>query len=108
MLRVASRTHYLTGLYRDAGGSDQTYQLRAYDALDQTPDGDGIAVGLFAPDGLVPGTERPERYVLWPMGIASAGAMRARGRQPVAFIGRRHFDDPLLFQDMFKPPTAKP
>lgn len=108
VLRVASRTHYLTGFYRDAEGSDQTYRLRAYDVLDRIPDGDGLPVGLFAPDGLVPGTERPERYLLWPMGIASAGAMRARGRQPVAFIGRRHFDDPFLFQDMFQLSTANP
>jgi hypothetical protein len=108
VLKIATRTHYLSGVHRDSAGWDQSYRLQAYDVLDQTPDGDGLPVGLFAPDGLVPGTVRPERFVLWPMGIASAGAMRARGRQPVAFIGRRHFDDPFLFQNMFRLPSADP
>jgi hypothetical protein len=31
------------------------------------------------------------------MGVASAGAMRQWGGHATAFIGRRHFDDPFLF-----------
>jgi hypothetical protein len=61
----------------------------------------GTRASAFGRDGLVPGTERAERFVFWPMGIASAGAMRQWGRQPTAFIGRRHFDDADLFEKRF-------
>jgi hypothetical protein len=35
------------------------------------------------------------------MGVLSPGAMRQYGRHAVAFIGRRHFDDPHYLQEMF-------
>ena len=57
---------------------------------------------VFAPDGIVPGTQRGERWLFWPMGIASPGAMRQWGRQPTAFVGRRHFDDPWLMDVRFE------
>ncbi|HEX9646503.1 MAG TPA: hypothetical protein VGB88_03330, partial [Alphaproteobacteria bacterium] len=57
---------------------------------------------LYRPDGLVAGSERLERFLLWPMGIASAGAMRQFGTHATAFVGRRHFDDPRLFDDAFE------
>jgi hypothetical protein len=50
----------------------------------------------------MPGTERGERALFWPMGIASPGAMRQWGRQPTAFVGRRHFDDAHLLSDRFE------
>ena len=56
----------------------------------------------FALDGIMPGTERGERVFFWPMGIASPGAMRQWGRQPTAFVGRRHFDDPRLIEERFE------
>jgi hypothetical protein len=56
----------------------------------------------FGPDGLVRGTERPERHTFWPMGIASAGAMRQWGRHATAFVGRRHFDDADLLEKRFR------
>jgi len=55
----------------------------------------------YGPDGLVPGSERPERYVYWPMGIPSTGQMRQWGHHATAFIGRRHFDDPRLIDRYF-------
>ena len=55
----------------------------------------------FAPDGLVSGTERLERFFFWPMGIASAGAMRQSGRHATAFVGRRHFDEADLVERRF-------
>jgi hypothetical protein len=55
----------------------------------------------FGPDGLVTGTERLERFFFWPMGIASAGAMRQWGRHATAFVGRRHFDDADLLERRF-------
>jgi hypothetical protein len=39
--------------------------------------------------------------LFWPMGIKNAGAMRQAGRQATAFVGRRHFDDPDLFESRF-------
>ena len=59
---------------------------------------------MYGPDGIVDGTERLERFLLWPMGIASAGAMRQWGTHATAFVGRRHFDDPWLFEDAFELP----
>ena len=56
---------------------------------------------LFDDDGLVSGSERPERFWLWPTGVRSPGAMRQAGRQATAFVGRRHFDDPDLFCEAF-------
>ncbi len=57
---------------------------------------------MFDPDGLITGSERAERWLLWPMGIASAGAMRQFGHHPIAFVGRRHFDDPDLLDRYFE------
>ena len=56
---------------------------------------------LYDETGLVPGTERAERWLLWPMGIDSAGAMRQWGTHATAFVGRRHFDDQDLFDRAF-------
>jgi hypothetical protein len=33
-----------------------------------------LRTSAFGADGLIPGTERPERFAFWPMGIESAGA----------------------------------
>jgi hypothetical protein len=56
---------------------------------------------IYGPDGLVPGSERPERFLYWPMGVPSAGQMRQWGHHATAFVGRRHFDDPLLIDRYF-------
>ena len=57
---------------------------------------------MFRPDGLVAGTERMERWVLWPMGIPAPGSMRQWGHHATAFAGKRHFDDPDLVYRYFK------
>jgi hypothetical protein len=36
------------------------------------------------------------------MGIRSPGAMRQVGRHAIAFVGRRHFDDPFLIPALFE------
>ncbi|GAB4464256.1 MAG: hypothetical protein OHK0044_01190 [Burkholderiaceae bacterium] len=103
VLRVANRTHYLQRVRAaaDTGGAT-TYALRDDDELRSLPLPDGGRRSAFGPDGLVPGSERPERFVFWPMGIASAGQMRQWGRHATAFVGRRHFDDPLLLDRYFE------
>ncbi len=55
---------------------------------------------LFDTEGLVPASVRAERWLFWPMGIASPGAMRAPGTHAIAFVGRRHFDAPDLLMQM--------
>ena len=103
LVRIATGTHYIerVGVVR---GTDSLvrYELRPYGELRSLVRYPGPRAGAFGPDGLVPGTERAERFAFWPMGIASAGAMRQWGRQATAFIGRRHFDDADLLEKRFR------
>jgi len=103
LLRIASGTHYLEKV-AVVRGSDSLarYDFRPYGALRSLPRLDGGRASAFGPDGLVPGSERPERSLLWPSGIVSAGAMRQWGRQATAFVGRRHFDDADLLEKRFR------
>ena len=102
LVRVDSATHLIAGV-DTARESDSLvrYSLRAYDRLRSLPLADGGRRSMFGPDGLVAGTERLERFLFWPMGIASAGAMRQWGRHATAFVGRRHFDDADLIERRF-------
>jgi hypothetical protein len=103
LLRVASGTHYLERVSFVRGNDSLVrYAFHGYDALRSLPSTDGRARSAFGADGLIAGSERAERFLFWPMGIASAGAMRQWGRQPTAFIGRRHFDDADLFERRFE------
>ncbi|MEH6651790.1 MAG: hypothetical protein V7707_17355 [Motiliproteus sp.] len=77
------------------------YRLASYHQLRSLPAGAGRR-GLFARDGLVTGTERPERWLLWPMGVDSPGAMRIWGRHAISFANRRYFDQPDLFEPFFE------
>ena len=85
-------------------GSDSLvhYAIQPYSELRSLQRPDGLRASAFGPDGLVPGTERAERFVFWPTGIDSAGAMRQWGRQATAFVGRRHFDDADLLEKRFR------
>ncbi|MBI2752064.1 MAG: hypothetical protein HYX46_00875 [Betaproteobacteria bacterium] len=103
VLRVATRTHYITrvSVEREAE-SIVRFELRPYDDLRSLGRPEGGLRSAFGPDGLVAGTERAERYLFWPMGIDSAGAMRQWGRHATAFVGRQHFDDADLFEKRFR------
>jgi len=74
----------------------------AYDELRSLPGARDRFQSMFMPSGMVKGSERAERWLLWPMGIASAGAMRQFGHHAIAFVGRRHFDDPDLLERYFE------
>jgi len=102
VVRVATRTHYVerVGMTRERD-FDARYALRAYDELRALPRPGGGRQSIFGPDGLIPGTERAERFLFWPMGIPSAGAMRQWGHHATAFVGRRHFDDADLLEKRF-------
>lgn len=106
--RLSSGDHMVQGVdlvaavpQRQAIAED-VYTLADEDGLRSLPWPGGGRRSLFAPDGIVPGTQRGERWLFWPMGIASPGAMRQWGRQPTAFVGRRHFDDPWLMDVRFE------
>ncbi len=79
----------------------QTYRLEALDRLRGATHAGGR---LYGADGLIAGTERPERFLLWPSGVVSAGAMRQWGHHAVSFVGRRHFDKPFLLNQYFTLP----
>ena len=103
VLTIASATHYIEGVGFEQGADSLVrYRFRRYDELRSLPRPGGERASLFGPQGLVSGTERPERYLFWPMGIASAGAMRQWGRHATAFVGRRHFDDADLLERRFE------
>lgn len=104
VVHVSSREHYVVGLSAGQGQSDDTvpYRFNDYATLRSLPYGDGRR-SIFGPDdGLVIGTERGERWLTWPMGVRSAGAMRQRGHYPLSLIGPLHFDDARLFENVFR------
>ncbi len=103
VVSLASGTHFIerVGLVRGAD-SVVRYVFRPYDELRSMPRLTGGHASAFGPDGLIAGSERLERFLFWPMGIASAGAMRQWGRHATAFVGRRHFDDADLFERRFE------
>lgn len=105
VLYLSSREHHLVDLrFEDGSHAGDSYRLAAYQALR----GQSYAGGrLFDADGMLPGSERSERWLLWPAGIPSAGAMRQWGHHAVAFTGRRHFDDPFLLERYFALPAPE-
>lgn len=107
LVHLASGTHYVTNVSFEAPPDsipDVTpYTLVHYDRLRALPDETGMHRSLFLPNGLVAGTERLERFLLWSTGVLSPGAMRQWGHHATAFIGKRHFDDPDLLNRYFQP-----
>ena len=103
VVRLASATHYVMGVHSHprAAAAGAAYTVQAEELLRSLPGPRGRR-SLYGPDGLVAGTERAERFLFWPMGIASAGAMRQWGHHATAFVGRRHFDDVDLVERRFE------
>jgi hypothetical protein len=109
LLRQEATTHYVVSLQvikkgRPVQGKDnKVYELVPYRTLRSLPFGTGQRKSMFQPNGLVAGTQRKERYILWPMGIPSPGSMRQWGHHATAFVGRRYFDDPCLLGKYYTP-----
>jgi hypothetical protein len=109
VLRIAHHTHFIQRLYHESApdGQSQAAQVKQpmmwedYNIL-RSLSYDGGYRSLFGSHGLIVGTERPERFLLWPMGVRSPGAMRQWGRHATAFNGRRHFDDAFLIESLFE------
>ena len=108
VLRIESGTHYLQrvlladAVQSNAQNASVAYSLRDERALTTLARGGGGTRSAYGKDGMVAGSERAERWIFWPMGIESAGQMRQWGYHATAFVGRRHFDDPLLFDAYFE------
>jgi hypothetical protein len=102
-LRLAAGTHYVERVLPDAAptGPALEYSFADDDLLRSVVLPDGGRRSVFRPDGIVPGTERGERWLFWPMGVPEPGAQRQWGRHATAFVGRRHFDDPGLLERYF-------
>lgn len=101
-VRLSSGDHQLVGVSADVGaGQAVPYVLLEEDTLRSLPTASGGRRSAYWSSGIMPGTERGERALFWPMGIESPGAMRQWGRHPTAFVGRRHFDDPFLLDQRF-------
>lgn len=107
---MRTRTHYVEHLFGapqpPAEADTETYRERPYEALERLPvsgeEGEESRRSLFDERGIVPGTERRERWVLWPAGVPNPGAKRQWGRHMTAFVGKRHFDDPDLIERIFR------
>ncbi|MFM1991376.1 MAG: hypothetical protein RJA99_4333 [Pseudomonadota bacterium] len=103
-VRLAARTHAVEGLdvATSVPPTAAGYRLVDDDGLRTLPHPRGGTRSLYDARGLVPGTERGERWLFWPMGVAEPGAMRQWGRHATAFVGRRHFDEADLLERRFE------
>jgi hypothetical protein len=103
LLRLQSRTHYLqqTSLSDDTfEAATRSYIFHDLEQLRSLQMPNGTKRSLYGEDGIIDASERTERFLLWPYGVASPGAMRQWGTHAIAFIGRRHFDDPFLLENL--------
>ncbi len=107
---MESRTHFVQHLYplsRKLQHTTTAYSLADYNQLRSLPYSGGARRNMFGQDSIAPGSERLERFILWPTGVLSPGGMRQWGRHAVAFIGKRHFDDPFYMDRMYKRSDSK-
>ncbi|MFA6163049.1 MAG: hypothetical protein WC685_06445, partial [Methylobacter sp.] len=103
LLRLATRTHYLRQIAvvpNASGNTARFYAWQESEWLRSIPMQDGTRHNLFGADGIINASQRNERFLLWPFGVASPGAMRQWGTHAIAFTGRRHFDDPFLLEKL--------
>ncbi len=103
LLRLQSRTHYLQQVSlvdHTLDTSTLRYQFIDLDGLRSLPMPNGTKQSLYGEDGIIDASARTERFLLWPYGVASPGAMRQWGTHAIAFIGKRHFDDPFLIEHL--------
>jgi hypothetical protein len=77
------------------------YELLPYDLLKALPHEKDGTESLFDGMGIVKGSERPERFILFSMGIPNIGSMREQGHHAIDLINRVTFDDPHLFDQNF-------
>jgi len=102
---METRTHFVQHLYpsiRESQAKKTVYSLADYNQLRSLPYIRNNQKSMFNQNSIVSESKRLERFILWPTGVLSPGAMRQWGRHAVAFVGRRNFDDPFFMDRMFK------
>lgn len=107
VLKVVNLTHYIEAVKtvdatQIARTANSQYKFEDYAVLQTLQLSSGRSRSLFRADGIIAGTQRLERWILWPMGIPEPGAMRQWGHHATAFVGQRHFDDPNLIERYFE------
>ncbi len=101
-IRISSGWHQVQRLIAVEESSDPIYyELVPYDILETLPQEGSQTKSIFDAKGIVKGSERVERFILFSMGIPAIGSMRQRGHHAIELIGRVHFDDPDLFDQSF-------
>lgn len=105
VLGIEGGTHYLVSVSSSATHRLETpaasvdYAFHPYDQLLHLPVAEGHK-SLFGNTGIIEQSARLERFILWPLGVPNAGAMRQAGMHAIAFVGRRHFDNPWLLDEL--------
>jgi hypothetical protein len=104
VVAIESKNHFVRHLYARPRQMqpEKVYAYEDYQQLRSLPLPVSGRRSMFGQDGIVPGSERLERFILWPSGVFSPGAMRQWGRHAVALVGKRHFDDPFYLEKIFK------
>ncbi len=101
-IRINSGWHQVQRLISAGHLPDTTpYALVPYDVLEALPHQGGWTESIFSSEGIVKGSGRVERLILFSMGIPSVGSMRQRGHHATELIGKDHFDNPYLFDQNF-------
>jgi len=109
-LAMESRTHFVQHLYpvsREPQPAVTVYSFADYGQLRSLSYSKDDRKSMFRQDGIAPGSERLERFILWPTGVLSPGGMRQWGRHAVAFLGKRQFDDPFFMDKMYTRSNSK-
>ncbi|MCA1789698.1 MAG: hypothetical protein LC667_07530, partial [Thioalkalivibrio sp.] len=79
-MRLAAGNHYIIDVDAPETGIPAIpYTLRPYAQQLTLPTPDGAARSLYGADGIILQSRRAERFLFWPLGIPSAGAMRQSG-----------------------------
>ena len=91
-----------------ATAETRRYQLQRYEELYRLPLPDGRPRSLFDTAGFVPNTDSAAPAWMLASGIAEPGRLRHLAHLPIDYIGRRHFDDPRLLEQVFVPIPAPP
>lgn len=101
-LAITANEHYIVGVDSQSQNNQKestSYALKPYTELQNLGT---ESQSLFDEQGLIAGSERLERFTLWPTGILSVGAMRQWGTHATGFIEEQHFDDANLLDNYFE------
>jgi hypothetical protein len=101
-IRINSGWHQVQRLIPIGHVADSIpYAIMPYDVLETLPHEEGRTESIFNSKGIVKGSKRVERFILFSMGIPSIGSMRQRGHHATELIGKETFDNPYLFDQNF-------